>query len=323
MRRSLEFGQEILAPHLGGFNIIGCAVRSKDMLYFLARWDYRQAEQFGEMQDSPDELDLEKRVVSCFLDEPAALALGHTALHDFELPWCAASFEPKPQFVCITLDGQPYAIGSGAAGIETPLDPRGAVTRLRLVGTHAYAVGTRRTVYRRDEPDRWYAHSPAIPLARPEAALGFHDIAGFDEQDIYAVGGLGDVWHFDGRRWRQCAFPADLRLAAVCCGGDGSVYIGAQGGVVYRGRHDSWQQIAGETLMLAFRDMVWFHERVWCSSDTGLWWLEDGRFQEAVVPAEVRACSGHLASHDGVLLLAGYGGAAMLDQHGWRVLFHA
>lgn len=323
MPLSAEFDEQALAPHLGGFNIIGCAVRSKDLLYFLARRDYRQADSFCDGQDAPDELDLEKRVLSCFLDEPPAQVFGHTALHDFELPWCALSLVPRPQLVCITLDGLPYAIGSGEAGIENRLDARGAITRLRLVGAQAYAVGTRRTVYRRDGRNQWHAHSPAIPLARHDEALGFHDIAGFGAQDIYAVGGSGDVWHFDGHCWRQCSFPDPVRLGTVCCGADGQVYIGAEGGAVYQGRRDRWQRIADPSLTLSFKDMVWYDGRVWCSSDAGLWWVRDGRLCEAELPPAVRACCGCVASHDDVLLLAGYGGAALLEGQRWRVLFHA
>jgi len=322
MRPLPEFGREILAPHLDGFNIIGCAIRSKEMLYFLARRDYRRTEQFRATQEPPDELDLEKRVLSCFLDEPPGLAFGHTALHDFELPWCAASLAPKPQFVCVSLDGLPFAIGSGEAGIEKGLAARGAITRLRRVGAHVYAVGTRRVAYRRDGREQWHEHSRGIALSRPEEALGFLDIAGFDEQDMYAVGGVADVWHFDGRRWRQCSFPDPARLCAVCCGGDGYVYVCAQDGAIYRGRGDSWAQLAPATHALPVRDMVWFQDRVWCSSEAGLCCIAEGRLDAVELPAGVQVCSGHLDTCDGLLLLAGYGGAAVLDHQGWRVLFH-
>lgn len=315
--------KEILAPHLGGFNIIGCAVRNKDIVYFLAREDYQQAERFQGQADAPDELDLEKRAVSYFRDEMPAKAFGHTALHDFDLPWCAVSLAPKEQFVCITLDGLPFAIGSGDAGIEDELAARGALTRIRLVGEHAYAVGTRRVVYRRDGKNQWHNFSNAIPLAKRDEALGFHDIAGFSAQDIYAVGGAGDVWQFDGSRWRQCAFPSNRLLSTVCCGDDGQVYISGQLGSTYMGRNDSWKQINDETLSLPFKDMVWFQDRVWCTSDYGLWWIKDGQLSEADVSAEIKVCAGYLSARDGVLLLAGYGGAAVLDAQGWRVLFHA
>ncbi len=30
---------------------------------------------------------------------------------------------------------------------------------------------------------------------------GFDDLDGFSEQDMYAVGGAGDVWHYNGEIW--------------------------------------------------------------------------------------------------------------------------
>lgn len=72
---------------------------------------------------------------------------------------------------------------------------------------------------------------------------GFEDIDGFNINDIYCVGGRGDVWHSDGMKWKQTHFPSNLDLYTVCCAGDGYVYISGYGGTTFKGRGDQWKQI--------------------------------------------------------------------------------
>ncbi|MCO6521591.1 MAG: hypothetical protein J6571_00150 [Snodgrassella sp.] len=60
----------------------------------------------------------------------------------------------------------------------------------------------------------------------------------FFRKEIYAGGGKGDLWQFNGETWRQVFFSSDMPLESVCCGQDGFVYIGAQCGTVFKGRND-------------------------------------------------------------------------------------
>ena len=73
-------------------------------------------------------------------------------------------------------------------------------------------------------------------------------------------------------------------------------------------------------MTLAFKDMVWFDGKVWCTSDYGLWVIKDGKLKEAELPAEVTACAGNLSVGDGVMLLAGMYGATVYDGKTWTRL---
>ncbi|WP_348945531.1 hypothetical protein ABHF33_02765 [Chitinibacter sp. FCG-7] len=145
----------------------------------------------------------------------------------------------------------------------------------------------------------------------------FEDIDGFSKTDIYAVGGKGDAWHFDGERWQQLPFPSNMQLEAVCCAGDGQVYIGAEQGTVFRGRGNRWEMIYKGQMSLPYRDMVWHDGRVWCTSDYGLWTITDGQHERADVPHKVYSCAGHLSVGDGVMLLAGLWGTMLHDGKEW------
>lgn len=149
----------------------------------------------------------------------------------------------------------------------------------------------------------------------------FRDLAGFTEQELYAVGGGGDVWRMVGPVWKQCAFPTNKDMETVCCGGDGNVYVSGQMGTTYMGLGDRWTLVYDGNMSIPFKDMVWYDGRVWCTSDYGLWWIQDGKLVEAQVPPGIKGCSGYLAARDGILLVCGYGGAAFCEDGRWEIIF--
>lgn len=93
-------------------------------------------------------------------------------------------------------------------------------------------------------------------------------------------------------------------------------------GTVYRDRGDDWTLLYDGMMTIPFKDMVWYQDRVWCTSDYGLWTITNGNLQEAPVEAGVKICFGYLSARDGVLLVAGHGGAAFCEDGEWKVIFH-
>ena len=100
------------------------------------------------------------------------------------------------------------------------------------------------------------------------------------------------------------------------------MYVSGYEGETYRGREDSWQLIGRPELSLPFADMVWYEDRVWCTNEYGIWWIEDGELMKAEVGSEIRVCAGNLSTRDGVLMVAGYFGAALRENGEWKVIFN-
>ena len=71
-----------------------------------------------------------------------------------------------------------------------------------------------------------------------------------------------------------------------------------------------------------YHDLVWHDGALYGGNDYGLWWLKEGRMVPIELPDEIRLCAGHLAAHDGVLLMAGAFGAAYLEGGRWTLLFN-
>lgn len=251
----------------------------------------------------------------------------------FEQPKIASSRVPRDQVVVVALDCTVAVLGGGDGGMESPI-PHGDPDKplwstcfnLATIDGSVYATGPARAVCRRLGPNNWVSVVDRKMMPKPEAKGsfvqgGFDAIAGFSANDIYCVGGEGDAWRYDGKRWYQCPVPTNMQFKSVCCAGDGHVYIGMQSGSVLRGREDKWTIIHKDEMTLPFKDMVWFGGKVWCTSDYGLWVIEDGKLREAPVPPEVKSCSGNLAVGDGVMLLAGMYGATVNDGKQWNRLW--
>lgn len=239
---------------------------------------------------------------------------------------------PFSQYVGVTMANEVFAIGSGFKGLEDPIPYKFAISNTRAISGRVYVVGCARNVVRRIDRNNWESlnkdiHLPAqdeIKTIREQMlflnAAGFDCIDGFFEDDIYAAGGKGDVWHFDGDEWRQIHFPSNMLIESICCGQDGHVYIGAQSGTVFKGRKDQWKMIHRGALTLPFRQMVWFQDRVWATSDYGVWQIIVDDVIEADLPAEVRMCSGYISCTETTLVLAGAFGVARLENGHWDIL---
>ncbi len=301
--------------HFQGFGLRDCVVRAKTFLYFslFQDWDDDQPRPFDE--------ELETRTVALLLHKDEKWS--HSELTGFGRLMCGATSFPQSKFVSVDSSGQVYALGGGSAEVEQNIPggagkgpSRGAVTRLKQIDGWLYGCDNSRSLFKRVDRNQWIEIGPLPPTKK-----GRSDFDAFSETDIYAAGGRGDVWHYDGTAWCRIPFPSKMWIESVCCGQDGYVYIGAQSGSVFQGRGDVWKLIHEGDISLPFKDMVWFGDRVYATNDYGLWEIKDGIVKPSEAPIEITNCSGNLSVGDDVMLLAGHYGAALHDGTGWTRLF--
>ncbi|WP_338848513.1 hypothetical protein V8J88_06395 [Massilia sp. W12] len=303
--------------YIKGSTLIDAVVRRKDMLYFI----------FEDDAPRPETETTWTRVITCN-DRPGLRPWGIAELKGMLNMKASVAYQPKEQFVGFSLNHHIYAIGSGEVGFEKDLSSgkndagewagmRGGAVKSKTIDGWLWIVGSGRSVMRRQGNNTWEWHS-AIPDRSLMDDGGFEDIDGFSSTDIYAAGGHGDVWHFDGKTWRAIPFPSNMSLETVCCAGDGMVYIGADEGAVFQGRGEQWKLIHRGDTTLSYTDLVWYQDRVWGTSDYGVWHIQNGKVKRAHLPDGVRVCAGHLSAADGVLLLAGQYGATLFDGKQWN-----
>lgn len=321
---------EQLKPRAAGFNIIDCEIKDKDTLYFLGREDYTQRKGWGELQPPPPEGKLPKRIFVLRLNNPEEKKWGHMQLTGMDTSRCAMSYVPEEQLLVIDSDAKVWAQNPKPNGFEAGIPYKadggllvGDMNRAKSFGRELLLGGTQRQLFRRKGVSNWELIGAPIEIGETEFRnCGFHDFDQFSESDLYAAGGSGDIWHFDGTTWRRCKFPTNWGLSALKCAPDGHVYVAA-GTLIYRGAGDKWLPLETKTrLTLPIKDLVWYEGELWATNDHGVWALKDDELIEPDLPLGVKVCAGNIATRDGVLLLAGYGGAAYKRDGQWTVIFH-
>jgi hypothetical protein len=199
---------------------------------------------------------------------------------------------------------------------------RGLRTRVKPFGERLLLSSNGRDLLERTGKESWERIGP--PLESNWRNLeGFADFDAFAPDDIYAVGGESDVYHFDGDHWTKIDFPSRHGPCAVCCGADESVYIGDCFGSIYRGRNEQFSLIHSQKMPTTYNDFVWFEDKVWCTHDYGVQTIEDGELQEFGVASPAMVFAGHLSARDNTLLAAGSAGATYRQNGNWHELFVA
>lgn len=321
------------------FSIYDCAIRNRDMYMFVL---------VGNSDDQHRDPLPKTRFLMVYGDEPVEDRFYYSDFDDFGFTSIAFHNNPSWEFIAVDTGATVYSHNTDQDDSEHMINTdwpvknkkgevRGAaIQNVVRVNGQIYALGTERRIYRRKGIGSWVdialeGGGPEFPKARLEKGslfdYGFNDMSAFGKDDIYTVGGVGDIWHFNGKKWQQVHFPANELLNTVCCAGDGNVYITGNNGSLWAGREDKWKRLAKGELSLAFKDSAWFAGRLYCGNDYGLWVLKDGKLkslQDEVDSVVATSCGRIDISPDGLLMLtAGQHGATLFDGKKWEVLFNA
>jgi hypothetical protein len=200
---------------------------------------------------------------------------------------------PEDEIVVLGLEGQVYRFARGQWSEEptfaekTRPDKFGPLLDIRAIGGQAFAAGYGRQVYRRLGPNRWEIVDHTIPgekAGQRNPVSAFESIDGFDQSDLYAAGTKGQIWHFDGHRWKALASPTNVHLMALICASDGFAYACGQMGILLRGREAHWEVIHVESGMGHLWDICEFHGRIFCVSYGILFEWQNGELEPVPFP---------------------------------------
>jgi hypothetical protein len=319
----MKHNQHAFSASMQGNRVIDCAVQSEDIFYLLAQTEEKEGAPFNQY--------LPKRIIRVETTVDS-VEVKHADLGGFSWPTQLCVFEEdgmlKP--IVMGLDGKVWCNRTSPSGFEPPIKAikdgglrGGAITRLRDVGGRCFVATSRRELFARSSQREWkYVGVPKRARPPSSTSTGFEDMDFFSPKEMYLGGDKGDLWRYKNGRWRAIDFPSDENITALCCAGDGKVYVGLESGSIVAGRDDQWKKIVATQLTIGFHDIVWFQGRVWMTSDYGLWTLDKKGLEEADVPYEVRVCGGHLSVRGDTMLVAGYHGAAVYRKGQWETFFH-
>ena len=169
--------------------------------------------------------------------------------------------------------------------------------------------------YLREDAHRWRCISKDI--AGGQGVHGFEAIDGFSLHDLYAVGWLGEVWHYNGNTWQQKNVVTPVILTDVCCGGDLVYAIGRENTFV-TGRGDSWT-VKQLDLPVDLLSICWFQGALYAASARDIFKLnEHSTFEPVVIESDYPATCGKLALGTNSMLSAGERDWFTFDGTNWK-----
>jgi hypothetical protein len=282
---------------LDGYEISGCAAFNKNLITFwVQEWSVNDA--------------LETRATAVafyYADEPDSDKWAFSEVGDAAGIRGCAAYLPKKQWVYVLDDSEVYVVGGGFDDFEEKISAKkhSYFSKVKSIKSgHAFAVGSRRKVYIRVKPNQWHQLDKGLfpgGDATPLENSGFVDIDGFSETEIYACGGLGDLWVYQNSSWKNIDLGTNARLTKICCASDGNVYITTNRREIFVGREHTWHLIKQELTEDVFESMV------------------DGtNFVLAELPGMPKMkLKAHLAVGEDVLVVAGKDEANMFDGVTW------
>ncbi len=334
------FDQAMWDDIVAGYTFHDCAILREHGFCFVLLED-----------DTDDDIRPSTRFLVMGIDRPLEERFTYEESDVYGYTTVAASADPMG-YVAVDTSSHVFAVDGVDMDEEDAIDEvldmstyggrTGIIRRVVRVAGQIYALGNYRRIYRRLGVDQWRdlrSENTGLPMPADvedgdiySDGFGFNDMSAFSATDMYAAGGHGDVWRFDGEKWHNCPIPTKANLHTVCCAGDGTVYITELNGCVWRGRGDHWTKIADADLAAGCHpvDSFWFNGRLYLGAQQGIFTLSsDGKHVVPLKDVEEDAPNptngGRLdLSPDGrFLLTAGPYGACLHDGSGWRRLFSA
>lgn len=322
---------------ISGYTIYDCAINNQSRYCFL----------LVEQKDGRNPLP-RTRFVIVLADKPMSERFGWFETGSLGFSSIARGIAPA-EYVAVDTGCQVYSSNAQRKGMERSVDEiintstaqgkTGIIQRVVRAAGQVYALGDYRKIYRRIDMERWIELNEegcGVPMPKDVESknysfndIGFRGLSAFAKDNMYAVGGKGNVWHFNGTKWTQCPFPSNAVLETVACGDDGNVYISDAQGSVWKGQKNTWSQIAEGRANWGFQpiDSAWFKGRLYLGSQDGLYVIGPHKdlmpLQDSTQDSPAMGNCGRLdVSPDGQFLLtAGSFGASLYDGKVWKKLF--
>ncbi|QBE66534.1 hypothetical protein [Pseudoduganella lutea] len=304
-----------------GYDIVDVAVLDHRSLHFCLK----QAIPLEEASMLSD-ADIPTRLVVLYTDRPAGKNCGSIKIDGMTSPRVGVSRPPFPRPSGLVAargwGGDVYPRGGGIEGPLEQIAPRKPciTERLKCINGFTYAAVRGRGLYKRVDLGRWVPFDAGLPKSGESPKMGFQDIDAFSDDDMYAVGGEGDVWHFDGTSWKRMHFQDKARLATVTCAGDGNVYISGEGGSLWVGAKSRWKPVCKGNSNVSWNDVLWFQDKLWLASDDDFCHFTSGGIERVTHDGGIVPMCGHMDAHNGILVIADLHRVMSFDGSEWRTL---
>ena len=301
---------EEIKKKIKGFKITNCSIRDTGEMGFVAQ---------NNSNDDP----LDPRETLVFINKPyeeeKSNKWGMAGLGTCRRMLVAPSYIDDERWLFVSGTGDIYVVCNNT-GFENPIG-KGYIFGIKnLVHKSCFMVGPKRKVVKRERKNKLLFLGTDIPSKDyPIKEEGFCDVDGFSEKDLYACGGSGDLWHYDGKVWKFVVLPTNVPLNKISCGQDGKVYILADNRFFIIGREDKWIEYSSDNFKGLGADIKWYKDRLLILTGKKGYQLKDNELLECelIESSPIDGYSCFATCGDKLLLANGYE-CALYDGVSWR-----
>jgi hypothetical protein len=298
------------------YGIVHCQVRASNAISFSCqKWDVDDA--------------LEPRETMLFFHDPTMPKAEGWAAREWDMMTgvhgCPC-YKPNTKWVFVSDPGEVYVLGQGDEFEEKISKKQIYISYAKCIGYgYAYAVGPMRNVYKRQAKNKWISLRTKAMVSKQGRGdpgdMGFQSIDGFSDADIYACGGVGDLWHYDGKAWHSINVQTNANLENICCAPDGRTYITTNANLMVIGRYDHWDVVDQDVGDYILEEMANFNGTVYVSSHEKIFEIKNDLLVETDLNLPKMDSYAHIAAGDGVFVVAGIHCAYMYNGKSWSKLF--
>ncbi len=197
----------------------------------------------------------------------------------------------------------------------------GFVTKIREIAGTLYVCGMSGQIYQRGA-STWVPIDDGVvdPRGAPKA-LDLYCIDGTSENDIYAVGQQGLVWHRTNKSWNRINVT-DQNVNWVRCVSPDEVYLACTGGTFFRGHGDHWEDFSVPKMQQSFECVEAFKGRIYLATLSGLYSFDGKKVSPVDTGLNPVPDGNHLHAKDGVLWSFGPNHICFFDGKKWTYLKH-
>ena len=187
----------------------------------------------------------------------------------------------------------------------------GDLRTIRTIDQRAYVAGFEGMVYRLDGPKRWIRIDEGLP-----ESFDIEDVAGFNDDELYAVGFRGEAWIRLKQMWEPLNIGVNKVLSTVHCTADGNVFIAGHQGLLVRGRFTKWEVLPQE-INEDIWDLAWFNGQLYASTLFGLFRLVNDQLEPVDFGVDKPQTTQRLSIAPGILWSIGSNDLMSFDGQRW------
>lgn len=199
----------------------------------------------------------------------------------------------------------------------------GYVLCVKEIGQHLYVCGDNNQVYRRSDSGIWEHIDQGILKEFSSDTWTFlSDINGLSEDDIYAVGYKGSIYHYTGRGWTVVPHNAgEEKLSKIKIISKDIVYIVGDNGTILKGNcRDGFKDLSSLMHIQHYTDIEFFDGVLYLASNKGMFILDyatdEVRKYKTDLVTDLQDTH-KLSAKDGVLWSIGIKDIAWFDGKSW------